>query len=200
MTVYNSFGDRELLDLIEKEDRQAFEMLFNRYWYKLLKYAARVVQDNNEAEDMVQEVFFSLWEKRNALPSIESVSSYLHGAIRYKGLGYVRSNLHKNKYLESIAHFFEEGSDAINEQLDANELQEIINTEIDKLPPKMREVFILSRIEHLTHKEIAERLNISDATVKKQINRALNYFRLILDERSGTLVFFVITKFFFNKF
>lgn len=200
MTAYTSFGDGELLDLIEKGDRQAFEMLFNRYWYKLLKYAARVVHDNNEAEDMVQEVFFALWEKRSTISSVHSISSYLHGAVRYKGLGYVRSNLHKDKYLESMLYFFKEGSDTINEQLDAKELQEIINSEIDKLPPKMREIFILSRIEHLTHKQIAEKLNISDATVKKQINRSLNYFRLILDERSSPVMFFVITKFFFNKF
>lgn len=195
MAAYQTLTDLELLDLIRLDDRQAFEVLFNRYWYKLLKYAARVVYDNHEAEDMVQEVFYSLWERKNALSPITSVSSYLHGAIRYKGLGYVRSNLHKNKYLESLTYFFEEGCDTINEQLDASELDGIINSEIDKLPPKMREIFILSRIEHLSHKEIAEKLNISDATVKKQINRSLNHFRLILDERSGIVALIVISKF-----
>lgn len=197
MTAQLVQTDLELLKLISQADRLAYEQLFNRYWYKLLRYAGKVIPEQEQAEDLVQDVFFSLWERKESLNEIKSVSAYLHGAVRFKGLNYVRANLHRNKYLESLSYFFEEGSNNIQEALDSKELDAIIQTELDKLPPKMREIFVLSRIECLSHKEIAAKLNISDHTVKKQINNSLHHFRLILDERSGSLLAIILAKFFF---
>ncbi len=192
---FKNLADEKLLEFIrEGDDRTAFDEIFNRYWERLFMYAAKVIRDEEEAQDIVQEVLVSLWQRRENL-SIDSLSSYLYGAIRFKGLAYVRANLTRNNYLESLGYFFEEGRDLINEQLDAQELETLIRTEIDRLPPRMKEIFILSRIEQLSHKEIAERLNISDQTVKKQINLSLKLFRLILDERSGTVISLVIARF-----
>jgi len=191
--------DQELMELLTQDDREAFDQIYNRYWKKLFMYAGKVVRDEDEAQDIVQEVFVSLWQRRKALININSLSSYLHGAIRFKGLGYIRSNSYKHNYISSLQVFFEEGSDTLNEQMEMKELDALIHKEIGKLPPKMREIFILSRVEQLSHKEIAEKLNISDLTVKKQINRSLNLFRLVLDERSGGLVTLMLLHYFFDK-
>ncbi len=187
--------DQQLMDLLHLGDRSAFDQIFNRYWKKLYNYANKVIKDEESAQDIVQEVFVSLWQRRLTLTEVESLSSYLHGAIRFKGLGYIRSNLYKRNYAASIQSFFDEGCDSLNEQIDLKELNDVIHHEISKLPPKMREIFILSRMEHLTNKEIAEKLNISDKTVKKQINRSLNLFRLVLDEKSGSMLHLFIISF-----
>lgn len=192
-------SDQQLMELIRQDDRNAFDQIYKRYWKKLFMYAGKVVRDEDEAQDIVQDIFVSLWQRRREELCINSLSSYLHGAVRYKGLRYVRSNLTKHNYLSSLQNFFETGSDMLNEQLDVKELNLLIHDQIGQLPPKMKEIFILSRIEQLSHKEIAERLNISDKTVKKQINRSLNIFRLILDKKSGSLLAFMITQYFLGK-
>lgn len=191
-------SDHELLALIANNDQLAFNQLFNRYWEKLFMYVVKIVKDEVEAQDVVQEVFVSLWQRREMLEEIQSLSSYLFGAVRFRSMAYIRNNLGKNNYFKSLAHFFEEGCDVINEAFDARELSELIQTEIDKLPPKMKEVFRLSRMEQLSHKEIAAQLNISETTVKKQIQLSLRYFRMVLADRSE-LIKVLITIFLLNK-
>lgn len=190
--------DDGLLALIAKNDRAAFDQLFNLYWKKLFIYAVKIVKDEVEAQDIVQDIFVSLWQRRETLEEIKSFASYLYGAVRFKSMAYIRNNLGKNNYFKSLAHFFEEGRDLINEAFDARELNELLQVEIDKLPPKMKEVFRLSRMEQLSHKEIAEQLNISETTVKKQIQLSLKYFRMVLADRSG-VVKLLIAIFLLNK-
>ncbi|WP_316814511.1 RNA polymerase sigma-70 factor [Pedobacter nyackensis] len=184
--------DVELFALIVNNDMEAFDYLFNRHWEKLYRYASGILKDDVEAQDVVQEVFVSLWQRRTELDEIKSPSSYLYGAIRFKSMAYIRNNLGKNNYFESLSHFFEEGRDVINEAFDARELNELIESEIDKLPAKMKEVFRLSRMDQLSHKEIAEQLNISEKTVKKQIQLSLKYFRMVLADRSGAIKLVII--------
>nr|WP_121269201.1 RNA polymerase sigma-70 factor [Pedobacter schmidteae] len=199
LTQLNKYTDQQLLDLILEGDRKAFDQIYIRYWKRLLTYSGKIVRDEEEAQDIVQEVFVSFWKRRSELGDLDCLSSYLHGAIRFRSLGYIRSNLYKHNYLESLKSFFEEGTDMVNEHIDREELNAVIHSEISKLPPKMREIFILSRMEQMSHREIAERLNISDKTVKKQINRSLNLFRLVLDEKSGSLLFWAMIQLLFYK-
>ncbi|MEQ7798991.1 RNA polymerase sigma-70 factor [Pedobacter sp. ASV1-7] len=196
LTQLCKYTDQELLVLIIQDNRAAFDQVYFRYWKKLLLYSGKIVKDEDESKDIVQEVFISLWKRRAELSDIISLSSYLHGAIRFRSLGYIRNNLYKNNYLASLKSFFEEGVDMVNEYIDLDELSGVIDTQISKLPPKMREIFVLSRVEQMTHREIAEHLNISDKTVKKQINRSLNLFRLVLNEKSGSLLLLAILSFF----
>lgn len=199
LAQFNKHTDQQLLDLICEGNRKAFDQIYIRYWKKLLLYSGKIVRDEEEAQDIVQEVFVSFWKRREELADLDSLSSYLHGAIRLRSLGYIRRNLYKHNYLESLKSFFEEGADMVNEHINKEELDAVIHSEISKLPPKMREIFILSRMEQMSHREIAERLNISDKTVKKQINRSLNLFRLVLDEKSGSLLFLAMVQLLFYK-
>jgi RNA polymerase sigma-70 factor (ECF subfamily) len=176
-------SDDRLLELLSEDNRKAFDLIYSRYWQLLFVYVAKVVTDRDEAKDIVQEIFVSLWLRRANLTEIVSLKAYLLTAARYKGLNYIKDNISRGKYLESLKTFFDYGSDAVNEQMAVNELSVIIDREIENLPPKMREVFILSRKENLSHKLISEKLLISDKTVKKQINNVLKHFRLKLAEK-----------------
>jgi RNA polymerase sigma-70 factor (ECF subfamily) len=176
-------SDDQLLKLLQEDNRGAFDLIYKRYWEPLFIYVAKVVKDNDEAKDIVQEVFVSLWFRRMHLNDINSLRAYLFTAARYKGLTYIKDNISKNKYLESLKLFFDLECDSIVKQVEANELSLFVDSEIAKLPQKMRDVFILSRKEHLSHKLISEKLMISDKTVKKQINNVLKHFRLKLAEK-----------------
>ena len=175
--------DHQLLKLLKEDNKKAFDLIYNRYWEQLFEYVAKVVKDRDDAKDIVQELFVSLWFRRMSLDNINSLQAYLFTAARYKGLTYIKDNISKNKYLESLKLFFDQECDSVARQMEANELSLFIDKEIAKLPPKMREVFILSRKEELSHKLISEKLMISDKTVKKQINNVLKHFRLKLAEK-----------------
>ena len=173
-------SDDRLLILLRDDNKEAFDLIYNRYWESLFVYVASVVTDKDEAKDIVQEVFVSLWFRRMNLSDIISLQAYLFAAARYKGLTYIKNNVNKNKYLDSLKLFFDQPYNTVSQQIEANELGLLIDNEIDKLPVKMREVFILSRRENLSHKLISEKLMISDKTVKKQINNVLKHLRLKL--------------------
>ena len=174
------FADDVLLNLLKEDNKEAFNVIYARYWERLYCYLVKAIKDTAEAEDILQEVFVSLWKRRNSLDSIASLSTYLFSCVRYGGFRHIRNEIKKNNFRASWRLLFNEEDDLFERQLAANELTTLLNREVDKLPVKMRQVFILSRKEELSYKEIAHKLNISDKTVKKQINNALKYLHLRL--------------------
>lgn len=177
------FPDKNLLQLLRDDSKFAFDQIYSRYWEALFLYVVKVVSDSDDAKDIVQEVFVSLWNRRFELGEIRSLKAYLFTSARYQGLSFINNKFTKQKYLNSLATVFSEESDLLNEQLDAGELNRLIDVEISNLPSKMREVFILSRRDNLSYKQISEKLDISDKTVKKQINNVLKQFRLKFSHR-----------------
>ncbi len=157
-----------------------FSKIYNLYWEDLYGYIIRVLQDKEDAMDVIQETFISLWQQRDTLTGVQSLKSYLFAIARYKALKCIRSNIQKHDYLTSLLDFFMRQEESPEELMIARELRGIIDAQIERLPPKMREVFILSRQKNLSYKEIAASLNISDKTVKKQINNSLKLLRLKL--------------------
>ena len=181
--TYKQISDAALSNLVKGGDYMAFTEIYNRNWLGLLQYVSKIVTDLSDAEDIVQEVFISFWKRHEEI-ELRNFSSWLYAAARKQALFYLRTSNTREKYLKSLAAFLTEVSDSLNEELDAKELQIFIDREIEKLPLKMREVFVLSRKEYLSHKEIAERLEISDKTVKKQIGNVLKHFRGKMDDES----------------
>lgn len=188
MRLYSKLSDAELVALLRQDDRLAFTELYNRHWEMLFTSVLKVTKDDEESMDIVQEIFIALWLKRTELGNIQSISGYLYKAVRNRGLMYIRANIVRNNYLSSLNQHLDEVRDTLGEQQAAKELEMILQQELDRLPAKMREVFILSRQQHLSHKEIAQRLNISDKTVKKQINNALKHFKDKLEDNSITSI------------
>jgi len=162
------------------DDESSFSELYNQYWQSLFKYIIRILPDEDDVVDVIQDTFVTFWELRDQWGKLKSVKAYLFIIARNMAFKKLKANLQKNNVLEDYLYFY--GAITTFEQvINANELSQIIDAEIDKLPEKMREIFVLSRKENLSYKEIAEKLKISDLTVKKQISNSLKCLRPKID-------------------
>jgi len=175
---YNVFSDLELFALIKDGSDVAFAELYNRYKGYLYLHAYRMLQDKDEAKDIVQELFAGLWAKRATLSPPNSVNDYLYGAIRNRIINFIAHKKVVARYTATLNNYLEAGIPGSDEQFIEKELLQLIEGEIAQLPEKMREVFELSRKHNLSHKQIATKLNISDKTVKKQVSNAIKIIKL----------------------
>lgn len=175
MTNYTSYADSKLMNLLRAGDRVAYAEIYERYVFILLNHAYNKTRSREEAKDIVQEVFTTLWVKRESL-EVSNLAGYLFTSIRNIFLNQIAHQAVQDKYLQSM-ELFAANSEIPDHLIRERQLTAIIEREIAALPPKMREVFELSRKEHLSHKEIAERLGISEQTVSKQVTNALRILR-----------------------
>jgi len=174
---YKSLTDQELVHLLKSGDHRAFEEIYERNWGVLFFHALKMLNDEDEAKDVVQEVFIGFWNKSESFHIQSSLNAYLFSTTRNKVLNLIRDKKTRVGYIDLFSLYIDEHSDSILEQIAEKELFRAIEEVTQSLPEKMRLVFELSRREHLTHKVIAERLAISEGTVKRQISNALKYFR-----------------------
>lgn len=184
------YSDQDIVNLFLTNKQRAFDLLYNTYWEQIFVYVAKIVKDEDVAADAVQEIFISLWERTDVL-EITNLRAYLYTAARYKSISYIKDNLKKNNYVERIGKFLETYDQSLEQNLEAKELETYIDIQVKKLPPKMRQIYMMSRKDMLSHKEISEQLKISDKTVKKQIGNALKFFRLKIGELSVVFVYFL---------
>ena len=183
--------DTELFDLVKEGNAMAFAEIYDRYWALLYKHAYRLIKDQDLAQDVVQEVFVSLWDKINAIDLQFSINSYLYTAVRNKVLNLIQRDKVKNNYIESFANFVASSEAITDYRLRERLLKEKIEKEVAALPSKMRQLFEMSRIKNMSHKQIAEELNLSDKTVKKQMSNAIKILRLKL---GGFLILSILLK------
>ncbi len=169
--------------------REAFSALYEEFWEPLLNTATKVLRSADDAADVVQEVFLSLWNRRNELDVKGSLEAYLHTSVRYKCINFIEKNLHQHDYLvlmkETAAHQNFQGADT---DLMMKQLREAISRVVDSMPPKMQQAYRLSREQHLTHKQIAEQMGISQETVKKHIQHALEMIKIVIHDYSLELL------------
>ena len=177
MVVYESLSDNEITDLLKSGDQAAFTEIYNRFKGLLYVYACKITRDDDIAEDLVQDIFIYLWDKRQTINFTSSISSYLYSAIRYKFFDLVDKQKVRADYVSAFQTFLDKGEHQTDNYISEKELSAVIEREVNNLPAKMREVFLLSRKEYLSNKEIAERLDISEKTVKNQISTALKTLR-----------------------
>ncbi|RQO72177.1 RNA polymerase subunit sigma-70 [Pedobacter sp. KBW06] len=173
-------SDQQLLARLKGGDHAAFTEIYNRYWSVLYVHARGMLGEADLARDVVQEVFTGIWQKSAQLELHISLNAYLYKSVRNTILNLIRREKVELGYLADLGHFYQEGIPCTEEQLRFKELHQLIEEGLSQMPPKMREVFDLSRKQYLPHAEIARHLDISEGTVKKQINKALRLLRLKL--------------------
>ncbi len=188
MSSLKSISDTELISLLELGDHSAFTEVFNRYWDQLYLHALKMLGDEDEAKDVVQELFTSLFEKSGEIDFRSSLSGYLYVSLRNKVLNYIRKKKTRSTFEEDLSIYIDTNQHNVIEKITEKELTEALALEIKNLPPKMREVFLLSRNEQLSYKEISEELKISTHTVKRQISNALKIIRIKLSGTIGLLI------------
>lgn len=180
MADYDTYSDDELINLLKVGDRVAYEKIYQRYWLKLYRHALKMLQNEEEAKDVVQDVFVMLWSKQNELNSITSLSSYLYASVRNKILNLFKRNRIEDNHLDSLKVFIGQGENITDHLIREKNLSAIIEKEITLLPDRMRQVFELKRKNNLSYQEIAKEMTISDLTVKTQMNKAIKVLRLRL--------------------
>jgi RNA polymerase sigma-70 factor (family 1) len=188
---YQSISDAELTYLLKVSDNAAFKEIYDRYSKLLFIHAFKKLQNQEEAEDVVQEAFVMIWAKREIFELKTNLAGYLYTSVHHKILDHFARQKTASKYVSFLQLFLDDDKYSADNLIREKQLSEIIDREIAALPPKMREVFEMSRKLHLSHKEIAEKLNISEETVKSQVKNALK----ILRTKLGIIVYlFLLTK------
>lgn len=169
--------DEELLLLIKKDNPAAYTQLYNKYTGILYGHALNILKNREEAKDVVQELFTAIWTKRNEIPLTSNFSGYLFNALRNRVLNIIAKKKIESTYIGSLQLFIDSCDSITDHLVRENELKILIEQEIAKLPAKMKEIFELSRKSNLSHKEIASKLQISNKTVKNQVNNSLKILR-----------------------
>lgn len=177
MTPYIKYTDTQLTDLLRTGDELAYRELYNRYWDILLDTAFKRVSSIELAEEIVQDIFVNLFVRRESLNITSSFEGYLKNALKYKVFDLFRSQSTHEKYINEVLKSVNNKSITPEEALQVKELKEKIDRTTQKMPEKCREVFILSRVEHLPNKLIAEKMGISVSTVEKHISKAMRIIK-----------------------
>lgn len=177
MNSYNAFSDAELTVFLKQQDQKAYTAIYDRYWALLFRHAGKMLKDEEQAADLIQDLFTVMWTNAETLEINTSLSSYLYASLRNRILKLIRREKVQINYLTTLPDFEKEGHNITDEALREKELQFQIEKEIAMLPPKMRKIFELSRKAHLSYKQIAEETSIAEGTVKKQVYNALKILR-----------------------
>jgi RNA polymerase sigma-70 factor, ECF subfamily len=181
--------DQQYLSALKTGDITAFEMLFRNYYQPLCNYAYTFVQDRDEAEEIVQSTFMSVWEKREALEIRTAVKPYLYAMVRNACLNVIKHEKIKQVHAAGELAVAERSVESVTRTVVAAELEDKIQEALLKLPEQCRLVFKLSRFEELKYAEIASQLNISIKTVENQMGKALKIMR---DQLSDYLPMLII--------
>lgn len=174
--------------MFKADNETAFEATFREYYPMLCNYAYTFVHDDAEAEEIVQSVFLTFWEKRNTMDVHTSIKSYLFSMVRNSSLNMLKHKKIEQKYVQEALITEERSQESISQTVHFNELERKIAEAIEKLPEQCRLVFKMSRFEDLKYSEIAAQLNISVKTVENQIGKALKTMRTQLQDYLPVIV------------
>ncbi len=181
-------SENQLLETLKAGQITAFEMLFRTYYQPLCSYAYTFVQDKDEAEEIVQSTFISLWEKKETLEIRTAVKPYLYAMVRNACLNVLKHEKVKKEHAAVQLAMGERSTESVARTVMASELETRIYEAMDTLPEQCRLVFKLSRFEELKYAEIAEHLNISVKTVENHMGKALRIMREQLREYLPLLI------------
>jgi RNA polymerase sigma-70 factor (family 1) len=178
MSAYKNHTDQELITFLKQGDEAAYTEIYNRYAVPIFYQVNQMLRDRESSKDVVQELFITLWSKADSIREEANFAGYLYIAARNRVFKLIQKGKVRNDYVCAIAKYATEINTASLPLIDERELSRILAREIDLLPEKMKQVFDMSRKQNMSHMQIAQELGISDKTVKKQINKALNILRL----------------------
>lgn len=185
-------NDNNLVKLLQKGNVAAFDSLFEVYSQKLFGFALKYFKNESDAEELVQEVFVKVWENRQTLKSELSFKSYLFTIA----LNQIRKHFNKKatslRYLDSLQNEPEFSENQAVQENDYESALHQINLIIEQMPPRRREIFMKSKLEGKSSKEIAAELNISAGTVDNQVSEALRFIRTRLKSENLALLLFAV--------
>jgi RNA polymerase sigma-70 factor (ECF subfamily) len=190
-TLHQINSDNILLQQMKQGDKKALETLFKTYYSSLVKFARNILKNTEQAEDITQDVFIKIWDKRQDLENITSFKAYLFMAVRNQCFNGLKVNERKNWLDDEPENYENYMTNHVEANLYAKDLNGKINEAIELLPEKCKLTFQLSRFENLSYKEIAETMNVSVKTVENQMGKALAFLRKsVLPYLSSVVLFY----------
>jgi RNA polymerase sigma-70 factor (ECF subfamily) len=165
------YDEKLLLQKIAGNDRQGFQLLFNACWEPLFRYAFKVLQNKQDAEEVIQDFFIHIWHKRNDLSHVQSLSAYLHTALKNRLLNHLAKKKYATTSLEAVHNTESEWSPLC--QLEQKDSDSMLRSLVNTLPGKMKQVYELHQFKGLSVTEIATATGNSEQTIRNQLNTAV---------------------------
>ena len=180
MAAYNYLTDDDLVTLLKQSDEQAFAQIYKRYAEKLAGFAGSKLYSLDDAHDILHDLFVKLWEGREQLHITANLQSYLFAVIRHRIIDKIRKNITREEYASAVQSMAVSYDADAGKQVELKDLQKTIGDSLNQLSPRVKEIYKLSREEGLSNREIAEKLDLSEQTVKNQLSAALKHLRQTL--------------------
>jgi RNA polymerase sigma-70 factor, ECF subfamily len=180
-----------IIPLLAKRDENAFEQVFKTYYKNLHAYVCSMLKEEMYAEEIVQQVFFKLWERADNIAITGSVAAYLYRAVHNESLNHLKHQKVKASHQMHVAYSMKDADEVAPRTLQAKELEKKIHAVLSELPEQCRTIFQMSRFEEMKYREIAGRLSISIKTVENQMGKALKILREKLAEYLPLLFLFL---------
>jgi RNA polymerase sigma-70 factor (ECF subfamily) len=174
--MINGQDDLLLISLIKQGNNRALDSLFRKYYYSLCRFATYLSNRTDLAEEIVADVFFRIWEKRETITVEKNVRSYLFTATRHTCINYMKQEKHM---MEDLSEDLVHETPGPDDELMYSELESRINELINFLPQKRKAIFQLNRFEGFTYNEIAEILSLSSKTIENQMGKAIKQLKLL---------------------
>jgi RNA polymerase sigma-70 factor, ECF subfamily len=175
--------DTEIIRRIRQGDVGQFESLFRSSYVSLVRYAKTLIKDHDDAEEIVQDLFFRLWQDKEKLNIESSLNGYLFRSVHNRCLHFIEHNKVVDRHAEEMLSRQTETQESPEDILHYKELQSRIARILERLPERCGQIFYMSRFEGLKYNEIAEKLSVSVKTVESNMGRALKEFRKELIEQ-----------------
>jgi len=170
--------EKSLILELQKGSISVFELIFSRYHKRIYNFCLHLYQSPEEARETVQKVFVALWEQRTQVDENKSIASYLYAIARYMVYNEFKQQVYKRAAYDYLIANSSDFSNTTKDEVLYNELLSFLESVIERLPDRQREIFKLSRFKGLTYGQIANQLNITENTVDTQIRRALKFIRI----------------------
>jgi RNA polymerase sigma-70 factor (ECF subfamily) len=178
MPNHKTYNDQQLLDLLKNGDEAAFTEIYDRYSALLLIHADNKLHDEDEARDVVQDVFVRLWEKRDQINVSSNLSGYLYSTVRNQIFNMIKHQKVISTYTKGLLDANTNNQIYADHLIREKQFAAMIEAEIAALPPRMRQVFELRRLENLSNKEVAAKLGVTELTATDQMKKAMKILRI----------------------
>jgi len=183
-----NFTDEQLLIFLKENNELAFDEIYNRYWAILFSQAYKRLGNKENTEELLQDLFTKLWMNRHEITVTNSLGAYLAGSVKYLVLNQVAKEAVRTRFAVAQKQALVVHTNLTEETIISQELDGLVAQEVEKLAPKCRSVFVLSRFNQYSNKEIAQELNISEKTVENQITKAIKLLRTGLKESLTSII------------
>lgn len=191
MQKYAELSDEDLLILFQEDSEGVFKEIYNRYWSQLYSAAYRRVKLREVSQEIVQDIFTSLWIHRDELHVKTSLTGYLLTAVKYRVLNHFEKEMIRRNYRNLILNMPDQNPNLTEEAVFYEDLNRRLDQEVAQFSPKCKEVFELSRKSYKSNKEIADLMNISVKTVENHLTKALQILRIQFKE---VMILFIFSQ------